>query len=437
MSRHTILSPIRNSESWFILNLLTGEADILEPELAEKLNNNSLEDEKPFIEKGYLMDTEAEESLYREKYLDFMDQQENAEVQIFYNPTYQCNFNCTYCYQEGYGNTPSVENQKSVMDSFFGWLDRNMQGRSFYLTLFGGEPLLSDPVTEGNIEYFLDRADERNLSLAVVTNGYTLDRYLPRLSRSSVREIQITLDGPPSMHNTRRPLRGGQATFGRIAENVSRCLEMEIPVNLRVVLDRDNLDGLVPLADYAAQMGWTASRFFKTQLGRNYELHTCQADSSRLFSRVEMYEALYGLLQKHPSLREFHKPAFSISRFLLENGELPRPLFDACPAAKTEWAFDYTGTIYPCTAMVGKSGEALGTFYPEAELDEERCGIWQDRDVRSIEECRSCSLQLACGGGCGAVAKNRTGSINAPDCRPVRELMEMGISIYFEQGETE
>jgi uncharacterized protein len=205
-------------------------------------------------------------------------------------------------------------------------------------------------------------------------------------------------------------------------------------VNLRVVLDAENIESLPELARFASQMGWIGNPRFKTQLGRNYELHTCQAERHRLFSRVAYYEKLYELLQSHPEVGAFHRPAFSLSRFLFENGELPDPLFDACPACKTEWAFDCTGHIYGCTATVGKRDESLGTFYPRVSKDEERIRRWQERDVRSIPECRACGLQLSCGGGCGAGAQNRNGSILSPDCRPEKELMAMGISLYFEKG---
>jgi uncharacterized protein len=53
------------------------------------------------------------------------------------------------------------------------------------------------------------------------------------------------------------------------------------------------------------------------------------------------------------------------------------------------------------------------------------------RDVTAITECNSCNLQLACGGGCGSIAKNRTGNIQSVDCRPVKELLELGFSHYF------
>ena len=117
---------------------------------------------------------------------------------------------------------------------------------------------------------------------------------------------------------------------------------------------------------------------------------------------------------------------------LAENGDLPEALFDSCPACKTEWAFDFTGHIYPCTATVGKVDESLGTFYPEVSRKETMIENWESRDVLSIPECKECFVQLACGGGCGAIAKNRAGNICSPDCRPVKELMELGFAAYFE-----
>jgi uncharacterized protein len=79
---------------------------------------------------------------------------------------------------------------------------------------------------------------------------------------------------------------------------------------------------------------------------------------------------------------------------------------------------------------VGKPGEALGTFHPTVTKKEEAIEEWEDRDVTAIERCRECPVQLACGGGCGSVAKNAEGTVYAPDCRPVKQLLEMGVSLY-------
>jgi uncharacterized protein len=211
-------------------------------------------------------------------------------------------------------------------------------------------------------------------------------------------------------------------------------LQKEININLRVVIDKSNIENLKDLALFAIKKGWTKNKFFKTQIGRNYELHTCQLNQEKLLTRLQLFEHLYHLTIMHPEILEFHRPAFSISEFLFEKGELPEPLFDSCPGCKTEWAFDYSGGIFSCTATVGKADERIGSFYPKVSKDETSIEKWQSRDIMAIPECKECSVQLACGGGCASLAKNREGDILKKDCRPIKELLELGMSIYFEKN---
>ena len=105
-----------------------------------------------------------------------------------------------------------------------------------------------------------------------------------------------------------------------------------------------------------------------------------------------MYENIYEEVKQNPHILEFYKPAYSISKFLWENEELPNPLFDSCPACKTEWAFDYSGSIYSCTATVGKQDEKLGDFYPVISKNADLIDKWEERDITSIKECKNCSV---------------------------------------------
>lgn len=429
LSRHNILSRIHRSDDYFIVNVLSGNADILSPPEAARVLNNAVIDDPAYISKGYVVDPVQEDKLFRLKYLDFLDARDTDEVQLFYVPTYTCNFNCSYCYQEGYLQS-SVNKNREIAGAFFDYVQANFKGRKKYITLFGGEPLLADQQTREFIVFFLGRCRELGLELAIVTNGYHLSEFVPLLANEGIREIQVTLDGPESVHNNRRPLKGGQGTFQNISRGIDHALQAGLPVNLRVVLDRENIAALPSLANYAIDKGWTGSPLFKTQLGRNYELHYCQSQQARLYSRIDLYRDLYDLILQYPHILQFHKPAYSIAKFLFENGELPPPLFDSCPACKTEWAFDHTGKIYSCTATVGKPGEELGTFYPRVEFKREQIELWQQRDVLSIKSCTSCNLRLACGGGCTSVAFNREKKLHAPDCRPVKELLELGIALY-------
>lgn len=431
LSKHNIISKIADSEDYFIVNLLSGHADILEADEAQKFMSNTSDDTSEFIKKGYLVNPKEEAQLFKTKYLDFIDERDNDEVQLFFTPWYSCNFDCSYCFQDEYAN-PDDQVSNDVIDAFFTYVDTKFAARKKYVTLFGGEPLLNNPHKKESIRQFVTEATKRGLDIAMVTNGYHISEYIDILKNGMIREIQVTLDGTEKVHDSRRMLRGGKGSFTKTVEGIDLLLRHRIPVNLRMIIDKENVNDLPKLARFAIEKGWTEKIYFKTALGRNYELHHCQTNNQRLFSRIEMYEEIYQLVKKHPEILTFHKPLFSISKFLFENGELPNPLFDSCSGCKTEWAFDYSGKIYACTATVGNKGDELGTFYPNIELNEELIEEWEDRDVLAIKECVSCPVSLACGGGCAAIAKNRAGKLHAPDCRPVKELLTLGISLYSE-----
>lgn len=430
-SKHNIISKIKDNDNYFIVNLLSQNADILTKEEYQAIMANSYSDKEQLIKKGYLVESQDEEKLYRDKYLEFIDDRERDEIQLFFVPTYACNFACSYCYQDEYGHHAKIADN-TIVDAFFKYIVKEFDKRKKYITVFGGEPLLNSSKERVLIEYLVQQSKLHAIDLAFVTNGYFLKEYIPLLKEGRIREIQVTLDGTAKIHDSRRFLHGGGETFNKIVVGIDMALDAGIPINLRMVVDKENINELPQLARFAIEKDWTKNSLFKTQLGRNYELHHCQSHHNKLFTRLEMYSEIYSLIKKYPHILEFHKPGFSISKFLFEEGELPAPLFDSCPGTKTEWAFDYNGKIYACTATVGKAGEELGTYYPNIEKYEEIIEEWEERDVLSIEECKECNLSLACGGGCASVAKNRTGKVCSADCRPVKELMELGFSIYKE-----
>ncbi|MEI7829584.1 MAG: radical SAM protein [Prolixibacteraceae bacterium] len=435
-SKHNIISKVSDSECYFVVNLLSGNADLLSKEEARLLSEDEIELSEnseianDFIANGYLGVLNDEKKNYRNRYLDFVDQRDEEEVQLFFVPNYSCNFSCSYCYQDEYTN-PNQSATPELIDAFFAYVGKEFASRRKYLTIFGGEPLLNTPHQRGLITKMVEKSNDQNMDICVVTNGYYMENYIAVLSKGKIREIQITLDGTKMIHDQRRFLKGGSPTFEPIVRGIDAALAAGFPVNLRMVIDKQNIENLPELASFAIEKGWTSHPLFKTQIGRNYELHHCQSTQDQLFTRISLFKKIFELTEKHPHILKFYKPSYSVAKYLSENGTLPDPLFDACPACKSEWAFDYTGRIYSCTATVGKEEEALGTYYPEVTKNEQLIHQWSSRDVTSIEECRNCSVQLACGGGCGSVAKNKNGSILSPDCRPVKELLEIGFRAYF------
>src|SRR5512140_3412635 len=115
LSQHNIFGPIAGSDKFYLVNLLSGNADVLSNGKAKELIERRYTDVEEYAAKGYLVDPAEEEGLFRRKYADFLDARDRDEMQLFFVPWYSCNFACSYCYQESYANPPGLPSE-SLLD---------------------------------------------------------------------------------------------------------------------------------------------------------------------------------------------------------------------------------------------------------------------------------------------------------------------------------
>ena len=442
LSRHAILADVPGRDEVLLVQPLSGQAALLPRAAAAALRAlpgplpASLP-EAALREAGFVVETPADDQALLDGALaTWRAEAALTQTQLIVVPTFGCNLACTYCYQELFDPAGAGLITPAAVEAFFAYVDRHHLGgpQKPYLTLFGGEPLRDTPAHHDRIGRFLDGAKARGMKAAVVTNGHDLLAFVPTLASGPVKEVQVTLDGPRALHDARRPHKDGAGTFDRIVAGVDALIAAGVPVNLRVVADKENLPRLPELASFAEARGWLdlPAEKFKTQIGRNYELFGCASrqDRDALFDRVELWASYLELCLAHPVLRRFHAPRFHGIGHLASAGELPPPNFDACPATKTEWAFSPEGGVFGCTATVGHPAHRLGSFFPEVARDEAAIARWSGRSTLTIPACQGCALASVCGGGCGAVAWHRTGTALETDCRPVRELYGLGARFY-------
>ncbi|MEI7504935.1 MAG: radical SAM protein, partial [Paludibacter sp.] len=171
LSKHNIITPIADSEDFFIVNPLSKSADIISANEVKMLKHQ-LDPSGDFTQRGYLVDEAKEKRAFKLAYLDFTEKREADETQLFFVPNYSCNFACSYCYQEGYNPVQQVLNT-DIIDAFFEYVRVEFAGKPKYVTVFGGEPLLPGDNQRKMITYFLNKSNEAKLDVAFVTNGYT------------------------------------------------------------------------------------------------------------------------------------------------------------------------------------------------------------------------------------------------------------------------
>jgi uncharacterized protein len=440
-SRYNLILPMKENTEYpyVIMNPLSGGFDLVPQEDYEKLTHlkkGELVEDEEFIHylntRGYLYgDEAAEQKRLQDRLPEFEKALNDTPPQVLFVPTYTCNLACPYCYQNGIKHKKELIS-KEVVDAFFSHLESQFAERKPFITLFGGEALNGSKRQKEMIDYIVKKAAQGGYAISAVTNGYDLVDYLDILQQAEVKEIQVTLDGPQAVHDLRRHTAGGQGTYGQIMNGLEEAIKRKIPINLRAVVDKSNFEDLVTLAEDLDQRGWLdlTSQQFKTQIGRNYELFECYAAPQHLLGQAEHWAHFIQLAEKHPILKKMHSPEFKGIHHLVQTGEMYLPSYDTCPASKSEWVFDLYGDIYGCTATTGQDEYKLGTFYPDFKLNEKEVKEWQERNVLTIPECQTCDVSLICGGGCGAIAKNRTGRVKGPDCRPIKEILTLGLDYY-------
>lgn len=440
-SQYNLILPMKENPKfpYAIMNSLSGGFDLVPQEDYEKLlavkNGEEVNDSEftGYLQsRGYLYeDQAAENQRLLERWPEFNSALNETSPQVLLVTTYTCNLACPYCYQNGIKHKKNLIS-KDVVDTFFSHLAKQFPDRKPFITLFGGEALNGSASQKEMIDYIVKEAARGGYAISAVTNGYDLKDYLDILQQAEIKEIQVTLDGPKSVHDQRRHTAGGQGSYDRIMEGLEAAIQRKIPINLRAVVDKTNFEDLVTLAEDLDSRGWLElpPQRFKTAIGRNYELFECYAAPQHLLSHAEHWAMFVELAEKFPILKKLHSPEFKGINHLVQTGELYLPSYDTCPACKTEWVFDLYGDIYGCTATTGQDEYKLGTFYPQYQIKEQEVKEWQERSVLTIPECKDCDVSLICGGGCGAIAKNRTGRVQGPDCRPIKEILSLGLNYY-------
>jgi uncharacterized protein len=165
-------------------------------------------------------------------------------LQLILLPTEQCNFRCTYCYEDfaiGRMRPDIVCGVKKLIDRRAGELAH------LQVSWFGGEPMLARSIIEDVASHAI-RAQERNSALCyesdMTTNGYRLDgAAAEHLAQLGIRAYEVSLDGPALYHDQTRVRADGRGSFDQIWRNLLSIRESpaEVRILLRIHLTPANL----------------------------------------------------------------------------------------------------------------------------------------------------------------------------------------------------
>lgn len=174
--------------------------------------------------------------------------------QITFDITDRCQMKCVTCskWKTVAGDVISKElttqEWKKVLDGLHEWL-----GTDFWFCFSGGEPFLRPDIFEIS-EY----AASLGINVASMTNGFSIEQYLEKIVNSSIKSLNISLNSiqNPEIHNTSR---GRNESHQKIMNAIKRLNELknetgkELWINISTIVFPENLDELVPLAEFVKE----------------------------------------------------------------------------------------------------------------------------------------------------------------------------------------
>lgn len=215
-------------------------------------------------ELGFVTLQEIEEPLLVKSLL-FSSRFDKTGLGLFVAFSSDCNFSCNYCYQ----STRSASKGKQSRLSQDKWqcilrfLERKIeQGtRNINLTCYGGEPFLNLSVLDTALENIraLQQRTKVIFTIGVITNGSTLKSKRAQELLKYLDWAQITLDGPPEVHNAHRPFANGLPSFPQVQEGLFALLKSSIPsISLRINVDEGSWKAT---ANFLPELqGWLSNR---------------------------------------------------------------------------------------------------------------------------------------------------------------------------------
>jgi len=155
------------------------------------------------------------------------------ECELILLPTEQCNFRCTYCYEDfaiGRMKPDTISGVKNLITR------RSEDLRSLTISWFGGEPLAAKDLVYEISEHAMSLSRSSTPFKyfgGMTTNAYFLDaETCRRLVELGVRRYQITLDGWREGHNQSRQRADKKGTFDRIWDHLLAMRHSTLPLDV-------------------------------------------------------------------------------------------------------------------------------------------------------------------------------------------------------------
>ncbi len=371
------------------------------------------------LRKSYiLIDEEVNETLiYR--YIMYSGKFNTNGFTYLILTTLDCNMECVYCYEKHLKR--AIYMTEETINKTIEFILKQVKKYKtdiVHLGWYGGEPLLNIKA----IHKICGSLIEKNIKVtsSLITNGTLLTKKVfNEIAKYNLTSIQITIDGPPDVHDERRPLRGGKPSFNLIYSNLKEILDLvdyidkKPIIGVRINIDKSNITHVPKLLEIFKDDGLEK----KIKIGFSRTLRYSNCELIQTFSAREFSKYYINLLKKAITM------GFNIKIKLPFNPS-------GCGAYNVNTlVIDPQGYFYKCLDLVGIKKYSVGNL--DRGINISKIAEWIFRDPVMSKKCRKCSFLPICGGGCAAVSIRRGGGLKSFTCTDKKYIIKDLIKLYI------
>lgn len=368
-------------QGYVVFNTLYGYLDLLSNDLYNKfkkgkyqeIDKNSLD---ILLDHRFIINNKLNEESLFNSYISLYEHNRNKEKNIYILFSYECNFNCTYCFEH---DMKGKETSNNNLNKIFRYVEKQLENNKVRLVLYGGEPLLLQNYNK--IEKVLSFAQKNNIKVKIITNGYLLDVFSKLLLKykRNIDYLLITLDGDKDQHDLTRKKKNKEGTYKKIVENILMADKLKIKTKIRVNVGMENQKYII---DFLLHNTICKTHDVSIHFIEN---NRCLASNTSVIARKNrIIIDLYNICFNQKNLTLEYPPLKQIDLMVNEE-DFVLPLFDYCNSSNII-LFDNDGNMYNCTEA----------------CEDERFLMRNDETVYYTNDhiCKSCYLAPICGGGC-------------------------------------
>jgi uncharacterized protein len=267
-----------------------------------------------------------------------------------------CNLKCSYCFAEGYMDSPSYNQIMSPSTARVAIEKLFKMGPDLpSILFFGGEPLIGFDTIKETVqaikEYSLSHQAQMP-ALSISTNGTLLNQEMIDFFKDHNFSVTVSLDGPRHINDKQRQFRSGKGTYGIVKNNIDQLRHSGIEVTLEAVFTGNHINCKATIeSTYQFLLNFGVRKVCLTPaIGGppdEYLNGSHQADLEQIYTNTTE-RIMDSWLSDFPLKIPYW---FDILQILLSRKG--NPYF--CGAGYKRIAIDCSGKVFPCYMVMGDS----------------------------------------------------------------------------------